>query len=152
MTWTSTVPAAIDGLVAAFGAIELTNGAVVDGPRVGSSTLMEVLIVGWTGDDSPEAVAGTSALASYTTSRQREQYTVTCAASVLRGSGQMSAARARAFELYGAAAGILAGDKTLGGVVMSARPAEINLMQSQDTRGAVATVVFAVDVDGFTGT
>lgn len=153
MTFTSTVPAAIDGLVAAFGALELDGATIIDGPRVGGGTLNGVIIVGWTGDESPESTSGTSMLASYSTQRQREQYTITCAASVLRGGkNKMSAARTRAFELYGAAAGALAADKTLGGVVMSARSGELNLVQSQDSRGAVATVVFAVDVDAFTGT
>lgn len=150
MTWTSTVPAAIDGLVAAFGTIPLTGGAVVDGPRVGGATLQEVLIVGWT-EDSAESAAGTTALASYSLEQQRETYTVPCAVSVLRGSGQISVARGRAFEVYSAAAAILADDKTVGGVVMSARPGAVSLMQTQDSRGAVATVAFTVAVDAFTG-
>lgn len=149
--WASTVPAAIDGLVAMWSDSTALQGVtVVDGPRVSGATLKEALIVGWEGDDSTEAVTGGLSSGGLELSPDREQYTINCAASVLRAAKQMADARRRAYELFGFAAAELALDKTLRGAVMAARLGSMTLTQTQDSRGAVATVTFGVDVDAFT--
>lgn len=153
MTWASTVPAALDGLVAIWtDATDLQGVKIIDGPTV-SGGLKEALIAGWEGDDGTEAVAGQLASGGLALAPSREQYTINCAAMALRGgTRQMQSARARAYELFAAAAEALAADKTLRGAVMTARLGSMTLTQTQDSRGCVATVVFGVDVDAMTRT
>lgn len=152
MAWTSTVPGVLDALVAAFqGAPELEGVRVFDGPVVTQAAPLEALCVGFSGDpDEPVAVQGQTQREGLAVARSREQYSVQCAASVLNGSGDISAARRRAYELYAAAGAALAADPTLARTVLSAQPGATTLAQDQTTDGAVATVAFAVDVDAFT--
>lgn len=149
--WASTVPAALDGLLAMWADADALQGVkLVDGPNVSSGTLKEALIAGWEGDESTEAVTGSLASGGLALAPDREQYTINCAVMVLRGTRQMAAARARAYELFAAAAAELVADKTLRGAVMTARLGSMTLTQTQDSRGAIATVLFGVDCDAMT--
>lgn len=151
MTWASTVPDAIDGLLAALrGSAALDGVAVFDGPVVSGSTAMEVITVGYTGGEDEDSVDATEAIAGLSVQQSRERYVVRCAASVRNGSADMTAARTRAYELLGYIGHALAADKTLGGAVMKATLGAHVLRQAQDSRGAVATVVFEVAVDAMT--
>lgn len=152
MAWASTQPAAIDALVAALrNTTRLDPQIVLDGPTVSGASMSEAVTVGWTGDETDTtAVDGTLVQEGAAVEPSREQFTITCAASVVRGGGDITAARARAYELLSAVGAVLAADKTLGGVVMSARVGEVTLTQAQPTRGAVAVVVFGVVCDAYT--
>lgn len=151
VSWASTVPDAIAGLLAALrGSAALDGVAVFDGPVVNGSTAMEVITVGYTGGEDEDSADATEAIAGLSVQQQRERYVVRCAASVRNGSADMAAARTRAYELVGYVGGVLTADKTLGGAVMKASLGAATLRQAQDSRGALATVVFEVAVDAMT--
>jgi hypothetical protein len=151
MTWASTVPDALNGLLVALrGTAALDGVAVFDGPVVSGSTAMEVITVGYTGGEDEDSADATEAITGLSVQQQRERYTVRCAASVRNGSADLAAARNRAYELLGYVGGALAADKRLGGAVMMASLGAHQLRQAQDSRGALATVVFEVAVDAMT--
>jgi hypothetical protein len=151
MAWTSRLPVAIDGLVAAFtdwpGLVGVT---VRDGPSTSQATVMEMLSVGYTGgEDGTDAES--TLLMEGLGPPDREQLTIRCAAAVLRGGDDLPGARRRAFELLAAAGAAIAADRTLGGTVMSAMVASHSLTQAQGTQGSQAVVVFEVSCDAYTG-
>jgi hypothetical protein len=149
--WASSVPDAINGLVAALtGSSNLDAVRVFDGPAVTGSSATEVITVGYNGGQDDDAVDGALALEGAARSSSRERYVIRCAASVVKGSGQITDARSRAYELVGYVGAALAADKTLGNAVMSASIGGTRLRQSQDSRGAAATVLFEVMIDAFT--
>ncbi|MGH3097873.1 MAG: hypothetical protein ACRDMV_17970 [Streptosporangiales bacterium] len=148
MSWASTVPAAVEALVAAF-TDALPDAVVRDGPVVTSSGAQEVVTVGYTGTEGENAVEGTLRVQGLAVSPSRETYTVWCAASVARGSGDIAKARAAAYGLLAGCGAALAADQTLGGPVMSARLGDARLVQSKTPKSAAVTVVFGVDVDAY---
>lgn len=151
MTWASSVPDTIAGLVAALqGSAVLDGVLVLDGPVVTASSAQEVITVGYTGDEDEDAAEVAYGPQGLSTARSRETYRIRCAASVRNGSGDMAAARGRAYELLAYAGQTLAADKTLGGAAMKAVLGSAALRQAQDAKGAVATVIFEVAVDAFT--
>lgn len=152
MAWASTVPTAIVNLVEALQASpDLVDTSVKDGPTVSGETLTEVVTVGFTDTEDTTSIEGIFAFEGAVNTPNREQYTIRCAASVMRGDGDMPTARTRVYQLFAAAGDAIAADKTLGGVVMSARPSEMSLTQTQSSKGAVATITFDVAVDAYTG-
>jgi hypothetical protein len=152
MTWTSSVPQAIDALVQAYTAAEEFAGVTVwDGPTVSKATPREMLAVGFSSDDAESDVDASSLTEGLAASPDRETYTIRCAAAVLTGSTDIAAARRRAYELYAAAGAVVARDPRLGGAVMRARLGTHTLTQAQTDRGAQAVVIFGIACDAFTG-
>ncbi|MFF8406901.1 hypothetical protein ACF06P_35400 [Streptomyces sp. NPDC015684] len=150
--WSSKLPAAISALVTVFGASEgLADVKVVDGPYSSQQTLQEVLSVGWTGGDDETDAESTLLSEGLGAMVDREQFTIRCAAAVLRGTDDLSGPRARAYEILAAAGDVLAGDRTLRGTVMQAKVGSHSLTQSLTPQGAQAVVVFEVSCDAFTG-
>lgn len=150
MAWSSSAPDAVDALVDTFRAApEFQDITVWDGPEVSKATPREMLSVAFTGDENDSDVEASSA-AEGLGLRDRETFTVRCAAAVVMGSTDMRAARRRAYELYAAAGAVLARDHTLARRVMRARLGSHNFKQLQTDRGAQALVVFGIDVDAFT--
>lgn len=152
MAWSSTVPAALTALLTAMEAAPGLEGVDVrDGPVVSSTAAAEAVIVGWYGQAGDElAVDGTITQEGLAAQPDREQYVIRCAALVLNGSADMTAARARAYELAAACGAAVAADRTLGGIVMSAYVTSQSLLQQQREKGALATVEFGVGCDAFT--
>jgi hypothetical protein len=66
-------------------------------------------------------------------------------------SGDIAAARTRAYALVSACGSAIAADQKLGGAVMLARLGRVSLQQIQDDQGALAIVEFTVPCDAFTG-
>jgi len=152
MTWSSSVPAAIDALVQAFRTADEFEGVTVwDGPTVSKATPREMLAVGFSSDDAANDVDASSLAEGLAASPDRETYTIRCAAAVLNGNTGMAAARRRAYELYAAAGAVIARDPRLGGAVMRARLGTHTLTQDQTPNGAQASVLFGIDCDAFTG-
>ncbi|MFI0718919.1 hypothetical protein [Streptomyces sp. NPDC021224] len=151
MAWASTVPDALDALVAVFrSAPGLAGVTVFDGPVVTGSGQMEAVTVGVGDEEDPTAVEAQNAREGLAPSPDREQYTIRCAVLVLNATGDMGAARRRAYQMLGEIGGVLAADQRLGGAVMTARLGSSTLVQAQDETGAAATVTFSVEVDAFT--
>jgi hypothetical protein len=155
--WSSTAPAAMTAVLAAFQASSgLTGVDVRDGATVTSSDATEVVAVGWYGQASDEvAVDGTITMEGVAGSPDRELYVIRCAAFVLQGSGDAAATRARAYALVAACGQALAATRTpgggaLGGLVMNARIISHSLQQVPGPRGTLDTIEFGVQCDGYT--
>lgn len=153
MAWSSSVPAAITGLVAAFTAspqIGVAGVPVRDGPELVSGTDTEAVAVGYTGDQNEDVVTGTASPEGMGTTPDRERYAVTCAIEVIDPGSDLAAARARAYQIHGACGAAIAADHTLGGAVLRASIGMGSLQQQMTTGGALARLVFPVNVDAFT--
>lgn len=153
MTYSSSVPAAIAALVAAFTASPSLGAAGVpvrDGPLLTSATGTEAVAVGYTGDQNLAVVTGTATPEGLGAGPDRERYAVTCAAEVIDPGGNLPAARIRAYQLHAACGAAIAADHTLGTTVLRAVPGPGSLVQQQTTAGALARVVFPVQVDAYT--
>jgi hypothetical protein len=151
MAWASKLPAAIDGLVTAFGAWPgLAGVKILDGPSSSQQTLQEVLTVGWTGQEG-ETDADSTLLTEGLRAPDREQFTIRCAAAVLRGTDDLPGARRRAYELLSEAGAAITQDRTLRGAVMHAMVGSHSLAQDLTQQGAQVTVVFEVSCDTYTG-
>lgn len=151
--WGSTLPAAIDALVAVLKAAPSMAGVgLKDGPRVEADWTDAVITVGYR-DEENNGTSAEAQLANEGLGVQpdREHFDILCAASALNGDAeQVATVRRRAYELLSIVGGVLAADKTLGGVVMSASIGEHTLRQDQTSAGAAATVLFTVSCDAFT--
>ena len=151
MPWTSTVPAAISGLVQAFSAADGMSGVkVLDGPAIASQAALKVLAVGWTSVMGEVAVEAQSAPDGLGGNRSEEEYTVRCAIAVLAGSTGVSAARKTAYGIFSAACAALGQDQRLGGAVVRAYVGGHSLVPEQVSAGVQMTLAFEVNVEAFT--
>lgn len=158
MSWTSSVPGAITGLLAAYRASpDLAEPvAVRDGPVVTGSQARDAVIVGWYGMEQDElAVEGQDTPEGLGGSPDREQFSIRCAAMSTNADGlpeeALTAARARAYELLAACGAAVAADRTLGGAVMRATMGASSLRQVPETDGITALVEFTVMCDAYSG-
>lgn len=153
MTYSSSVPAAITALLAAFNASTALGGAGVlvrDGPQLAATSTVEAVAVGYSTPQNPVAVTGTTVPEGQGTGPDRERYAITCTAEVIDPGGDIAAARTRAYALHAACGAAIAADHRLGGTVLRAVPGMGSLTQQQTTRGALARIVFPVQVDAYT--
>jgi hypothetical protein len=160
--YTSTVPAAIAGLIAMFKASAALAGVeVYDGPTVSESKAREVIAVGFTGEtlsrtgayaeaSQPVAEVTTSFDGQLALGRVREQYPLRSMLGVLNGAKNSPAARARAYEMLDAIGAAIAADKKLGGAVALAYLGDHVFTPSQNQRGAIAEIGFEVVCDAWT--
>lgn len=149
-SWSTKLPEAMDALIAAYRtAPELTGVTVRDGPSTSQATVMEVVSVGYTGDDGEKDAEADTRVEGM--GADRERITIRCVAAVLKGGNDIPAARKRAYELLTAAGAAIGRDPRLGGTVMRARISGHTLQQHLTDRGAQAVIVFTVDCDAFTG-
>lgn len=144
----STVPAAIDALVAAIAAA-LPGVQVVDGQPI--ATEDDVIAVAFTGLPGEAGVEMRRAQADLSYGSDQESYDIVCLASAWTGGTDPKKVRDRAYELIEAVAAEVARDRTLGGTVAQAGLSTDSFAQEQTTKGAVATVRFVVHVEAFTG-
>ena len=158
MTWTSAVPAAVDGLLAAFRLSPdlAAPVAVRDGPVVTGSQAADVVVAGWYGTEQDElAVEGQDTPEGLGGGRDREQFSVRCAAMSTNSGGDaaaaLTAARVRVYVLVAACGAAVAADRTLGGAVMRATMGASSLRQVPGTDGITALVEFTVDCDAYSG-
>lgn len=154
MAWTSRLPAAMDALVTAFAEWPGLGGGGVtvrDGPSASQATVKEVVSVGYTGGEDDNDAESTLLTEGLGGDVDREQFTVRCAAAVLRGSDDIAGARQRAYELLAEAGAAIAANRSLDGCVMRAMIASHSLTMDLATNGAQAMVVFEVSCDAYTG-
>lgn len=149
MAWASTAPDAIAALVSLVKA-QLDPSSVLDGPTPGNSALQEAVTVGFEDEDVAAVVEAETPTEGLGGNPDRERYSITCKAEVLRGSGHIADARARAYELLGVVGAAVKANQALGGAVVRAWVGTHVLRQMQDQRGARAEVRFTVDVDTYT--
>lgn len=150
MTWRSTVPDALDALVALAEQLKDAQTAAYDGPEVKGSRKRRAIIVGYDTEQA-SAVEHQFEEGGYSPN-QPESYRVLCRVEVGTGSAiRLSAARVDAYDLFGQFAALIYADATLGGVVMTAQIGEAAYSPSQSAGAAVAVVHFGIDCEGFTG-
>jgi hypothetical protein len=146
----STVPAVLEALVSTAAAA-LPGVAVFDG-QPDRDIPDECVVIGFTGNGLEAAVEDTRTVEEITRARDRERYEVfNLATSWLGEETDMVAVRLRAFALVDAIAARIAADHTLGGACGKCRVSVVGLSQMQTGQGAVATILFTVAVDAFTG-
>lgn len=154
MAWTSRLPAAMDALVTTFTEWPGLGGGGVtvrDGPSASQATIKEIVSVGYTGGEDDNDAESTLLTEGLGGNVDREQFTIRCAAAVLRGSDDVAGARKRAYELLAEAGAALAANRSLGGSVMRAMISSHSLTMDLATNGAQAMVVFEVSCDAYTG-
>jgi hypothetical protein len=153
VTYSSSVPAAIAALAAAFRsstALGLAGVPVRDGPALTDAAGLEAVAVGYSGDQNTDAAAGAATPEGMSGMQDRERYTVTCAAEVIDPGADITAARTRVYQLHAACGAAIAADHTLGKTVLRAAPGPWSLRQQQTPNGALARIVFGVTVDAYT--
>ena len=154
MAYTSSVPAAIAGLVAAFTASGQLGGAGVpvrDGPQLTAASGQEAVAVGYVGNQDEDVVTGTASPEGQAVLPDRERYAIMCAIEVIDAGADIAAARARAYQLHAACGAAIAAGHTLGGAVLRASLGIGSLQQQQTDTGARARLIFPVNCDAFTG-
>jgi hypothetical protein len=153
MTYSSSVPAVIAALAAAFRTstgLGLAGVPVRNGPELTAAPGLEAVAVGYTGNQDDNVVEGTATPEGLAVLPDRERYTVMCCIEVIDGEGDPAPAQARAYQLHAACGAAIAADHTLGKTVLRASPGFGSLQQKQTANGALARVVFGVQVDAYT--
>lgn len=140
----STIPAVLDGLVAAFRANPvLADVQVVDGEPAGGLDGPTVLV----GYDGETATVEADRAAHLTGGR--ETYTIPSMIWVWTGATDPAPVRTRAFELLTAVEAHLTTDPTVGGAASRAHLTVVDFGQSQTPDGATVGLRFAIHVDAF---
>lgn len=150
----STIPAALDALVAAaeraWPDVQVLDG----GPTV--EVRDDVIAIGYSGSPSEPDVRSTLTREQLDMEPDLERYDVMCMASAWRGDAHREGkpdartVRQRAFELLAGFREELARDSRLGGTVMMARLSTLDMVADQTKAGPVCTIRFVVHVDAFT--
>jgi hypothetical protein len=138
----STVPAALDALVATF-TTALPGLQVTDGPDYDPRNAF--LAVGWHSNDEP-AVTLAQSIADAGRSRDREDYDVSCLLSWHVGNAGVSSARTELFQAFETVCSAVAADGTLGGSVHRARMSEHAYFPLIDEGGVTVSIRFTVNV------
>lgn len=142
----SSIPTALDALVAALRlAPDLSDVTIYDGP-VGTNQEQDELIIG----DGPDAVAVDGDQSPEGLNSQVESYDIACRATVWRGDvAEAKPVRDRLFEIYAAVETTLRSDPTLAGAVLSALPSAQTLSPRQENAGLLMDLVFTIRVSAF---
>jgi hypothetical protein len=166
MAWQSTQPAALAALVSMFTNASAPGGVlagvhIADGPVVSSSSALEWILAGWSGErmstrgtypepEGPE-IDGGLAIEGLAADRSREKYTITSTVEVVRGASDgLVPARERAYAIVSACAGLIAANSRLSRTVMLAQIGVTSYTPSLGPKGAKASVRFGIDIDAFT--
>ncbi|WP_426568092.1 hypothetical protein [Streptomyces canus] len=148
----SRVPDLIDALATRLSTDEDLSGVrVTDGPEVSGSAGLEWVLVGYDGDPDGEFLAATTEedWAALGTSRsERIELPVTIL--VRRGDNDVTAARARTYEIAAIVRRVLAADPSLGLGGMQAAVAGATLFQTQTNEGIQDRLVLTVGAQAFT--
>lgn len=154
MTYASTCPAAITGLLAALGRSQGLAGVLVTrGGGITDPDADEVVSVGYGGVPDEAAAEGTLAQEGGAGDRDREQYAIRCAAAVVSGDAgeqAIAAATERAFALFAACGEAIVADGRLGGAVMNAYISSWSHDAGQVSGGVSAVIRFSVSCDAYT--
>ena len=139
--YSSSVPAAIAGLVAAFRTSLLLGVAGVPvryGPELTQASGSEAVAVAYTGNQDEDVVTGTASPEGLAVLPDRERYAVMCAIEVIDPGSDIPAAVTRAYALHAACGAAIAVDHTLGKAVLRASAGIGSLQLQQPSNGALA--------------
>lgn len=142
----STIPYAIDGLLTLF---KTKNGMaklqIIDGqPTVDLES--DYLAIGYSSSLGIPAVSGSQAPYAIGNLRRIETYDIACEASSFNGSFVMKKARDRAFQIFGYVEEVVRADGTLNASIMFGDIGNIQVEQTQTSKGAVCNVNFTISV------
>lgn len=141
---TSTIPAAVDALVAGLtGAAGLSGVDVFDGPPMTGEN-PDFVCVGYDPTDPLNSVEADQVPASLGNRAREESYEIICSLAAWSGSESMSARRVRAMDLFAAVEAWVRANITLNGVVRSAQISTYSLVQEQTDQGASAGLRFRI--------
>ncbi len=155
MSWASTCPAAITGLLTALRRSPvLADLKVTRGGGITDMDATEFVSVGFSGSPDDESAAEAQLQQEGPGGDpSRERYVIRCAIGVVSGDeGEegMAAAQERAFTLLSACGAAIRADGRLGGAVMSAFISSWSLEGGQVSGGVRAAIRFGVSVDAYT--
>lgn len=142
---TSSIPAAIDGIITLLKAAPGLRGVeVMDGaPTV--NTPNDFVAVAFS-EDGGDVVSGYQGILAMGNLLRDESYDISCRVSSWIGGTEMKKVRDRAFDLFAAIETTLQGAMTLDGAVTFAQIAPVSFAQYQTDQGATADLDFAVSV------
>ncbi len=149
MSYQSAIPGVLAALAAVLTAA-LPGVEVTDGPPLRNSAAMEALAVGYSPSEDVDAAEVTTATGGLGGTPDRETILIHCSLGVLNGDRDLTAARARAYELHSATGAALAANPSLGGAVMKAQMGDHSLRQSDTDTGMLARVNFTIRADAYT--
>lgn len=142
---TSTIPAAIDGLIDIIAAESSLAGiAIIDGQPT-TELPPDYIAIGFA-DEAGEAIVGRQDPATLGNLRRSEVYTIACEISAWTGSTVMKTVRDRAFYILAGVENAVRADGTLHGSVIFGDFGEIQVAQVQTAQGAVVVIRFTIAV------
>lgn len=143
---TSTIPAAIDGLLALCAAEATLAGVLIHDGTPMSDEDAEYVAIGYSdvGDGNVESVSARQEPATLGNLRRSETADINCQVCAWSGDTDMKAVRDRAFELFGGVETAVRSDGTLGGAVIFADIGSYSIRQLQTTTGALVLINFTV--------
>lgn len=142
---TSTIPDAIDGLVALLGASTSLRGVkVFDGQPV-TDTPKDFIAVGYA--EEGQAVSFRQEPRGLGNQRRGETFDIACVVSAWNGSTNPKTVRDRAFALYGACETAIRNGATLGASVIFSQIVSGGVSQFQTEQGAVCDIEFTVSAE-----
>jgi len=154
----STIPAAIDGLVAGVTATVEAGVQVLDGPAVGQVLHTDHIIIGGSLDE--DAATGEQVRAELGSLSRGESYDLLVQAGAYSGGGAQKEVRDRAYALMASVEAYVRSDPTLGGAVKDAQvggaesldqrpPTDLNDADVEVVLGRKAVVTFRVSCLGW---
>lgn len=143
---TSTIPAALDNLIALCRAnTQLKAITIVDGQPT-TDLPGNYLLIGFA-DELGASVSGSQVPASLGNLRRQESYQINCEVSCWTGSAVMKTVRDSAFSILGHVEDVVRTNATLGDtVIFSDFGQRMEFEQVQTQQGAVATIKFDITV------
>ena len=142
---TSTIPAAIDGILATLKAATSLRGVdILDGEPT-TNTSKDFIAIGYA-EDGGEVVAGDQSLPAMGQLLLDESYEISCKVSAWTGSTTMKIVRDRAFTLFAAVDVALRAAPTLAGAVTFQSISRDSYSQYQTDQGAIADIDFSISV------
>lgn len=143
---TSTIPAAIDGIIAGLKAYNALKGVtIIDGQPL-TDLPDDYVAIGFA-DDMSEAISGNQEPAGLGAQRRQEMYTINCEVSAWTGSTVMKTARDKAFSILASVENVVRHDGTLGKAVIFADfGANMSVAQIQTEKGATVVIRFDIAI------
>ena len=142
---TSTIPTAIDGLIAIFAASADLYGVQIFDGQPTTNTDKDCIAVGYVEDGA--AVDFTQTPRGLGNLRREEKFTIACTIISWRGSTVAKTVRDRAFALFNACQTAVSTGGTLSSSVIFGEVTQGSVSQFQTDQGAECNVVFTVSAE-----
>ena len=143
---TSTIPAALDGILAGLRAAAALTGVTIFDGQPTTDDDPDFIAIGF-GDDLGAAVVGQQKPAALGNLRREETYEINCEVSSWLGDAVMKTVRDRAFTNLAAIENVVRNDGTLAGTVTFGDfGRSFQVIQVQTVQGAVCSIRFTINV------